>query len=124
MSSLPVRDKKDQPRRKSASAPKVQSPPVAIARASQRSVTIFQPVGCISVTTGKKFAQQLEHSEDRLIDFSAVQHEQVLVQRPQGTQQSLDESVGKLRKGRPPNQLRVRYAMPMSLPGRGKAPSL
>jgi hypothetical protein len=91
---------------------------------NRRSVTIFQPVGCISVTTGKKFAQQLEHSEDRLIDFSAVQHEQVLVQRPQGTQQSLDESVGKLRKGRPPNQLRVPYAMPMSLPGRGRAPSL
>ena len=91
---------------------------------SRRTVTIFQPVGCISVTTGTEFAQQLELNEKRVIDFSADPLEQVLAQRPQGTQQSLDESVGKLRKGRPPNQVRVRYAMPMSLRARGRAPSL
>jgi hypothetical protein len=85
----------------------------------------YLPAGWMhQCTTGTEFAQQLELSEKRVIDFSADPLEQVLAQRPQGTQQSLDESVGKLRKGRPPNQVRVRYAMPMSLRARGRAPSL
>jgi hypothetical protein len=49
---------------------------------NRRTVTIFQPVGCISATTGKKFTQQLELSRNGIIDVSAVQLEQVLVQRP------------------------------------------
>jgi hypothetical protein len=88
---------------------------------SRRTVTIVQPVGCISATTGKRFARQLELSRDRTIDFSAVQLEQVLAHRSEGTQSSLDESVGKLRKGRPPNQPSIRYAIPMSFPARGRS---
>jgi len=88
---------------------------------NRRTVTIFQPVGCISATAGKRFTQQLELSRNGIIDVSAVQLEQVLVQRPQGTQPSLDESVGKLRKSRPPNQPRIRDAMPMSFAGRGRS---
>ncbi|HTD13716.1 MAG TPA: hypothetical protein VK673_00960 [Chthoniobacterales bacterium] len=91
---------------------------------SRRTVTIFQPVGCISVTTARKFVRQVELAEDRVIDLSAVQLEQVLAKRPQGTQQSLDESVGKLRKAKPPNQSQVRYAIPMSFPVRGRTPNL
>jgi hypothetical protein len=59
---------------------------------NRRTVTVFQPVGCISTTTGKKFAQQLEHSEDRIIDFSDDRLEQVLAQRPQGTRFELRQT--------------------------------
>jgi hypothetical protein len=89
--------------------------------ANKRAVSIFQPVGCISATTGKKFSRQVELSRDRIIDFSASELEQVLFQRPQGTRPSFEESVGKLRKGRPPNQPGIRHAMPMSFPGRGRS---
>jgi hypothetical protein len=87
---------------------------------NRRTVTIVQPIGCISITTGKRFAQQLELSRSRIVDFSAVQLEQVLAHGSEGTQPSFDESVGKMRKGRPPNQPRIRRAMPMSSPGRGR----
>ncbi len=91
---------------------------------SRRTVTIFQPVGCISVLRARSLPSSSNSVRSGSSTFSADPLEQVLAQRPQGTQQSLDESVGKLRKGRPPNQVRVRYAMPMSLRARGRAPSL
>ena len=91
---------------------------------NRRTVTIFQPVGCIGATGGKNFAEQLDRSRDRVIDFSAAQLEQVLINSPHGRPSSLDESVGKLRKARPPNPLRARYAAPMSSPAKGRTPGL
>ena len=90
----------------------------------RRKITIFQPVGCISATTGEKFTHQLDLSSHRVIDFRAVRLEQMLIKAPRGTQQSLDDSVGKLRRGRPPNQGGIRCAMPMSFPRRSRTPNL